>query len=119
MMVGLVLLKIVSFFAIEAAEIDHLQRIPILLSMASKTISLAQDAYEKLKTAKRKNESFSQVVRRLKFDDEVTTGAGVLHYLADLKPFHSGFNEGASTYLEKSVLQKRKFPTASPSPWSE
>lgn len=33
--------------------------------MATKTISLSEDAYERLKNMKRENESFSDVVRRL------------------------------------------------------
>ena len=36
--------------------------------MATKTISLELDAYEKLKRAKRGSESFSEVVRRARFD---------------------------------------------------
>lgn len=37
--------------------------------MGTKTISLAEDAYERLKRHKREDESFSDVVRRLTGDD--------------------------------------------------
>lgn len=37
--------------------------------MGTKTISLAEDAYERLKAHKREDESFSDVVRRLTDDD--------------------------------------------------
>jgi predicted CopG family antitoxin len=37
----------------------------IIYYLASKTISLSEEAYEKLKAEKRKGESFSAVVKRL------------------------------------------------------
>ena len=47
--------------------------------MATKTITLELDAYEKLKKAKRTSrESFSTVVRRAIFPDEPTTAGDLL-----------------------------------------
>ena len=53
--------------------------------MATKTISLELDAYEKLKRAKHSSrESFSSVVRRARFDDEPATAAELLDSLRRL-----------------------------------
>jgi len=46
--------------------------------MGTKTISLADDAYEKLKAHKRDGESFSDVVRRLTGDATLSDYYGVL-----------------------------------------
>lgn len=46
--------------------------------MGTKTISLADDAYEKLKRLKREGESFSDVVRRLTGDVSLAEYYGVL-----------------------------------------
>ena len=51
--------------------------------MATKTITLELDAYEKLKMAKKAGESFSEVVRRAGFADEPLTGASLLSYYRD------------------------------------
>ena len=48
--------------------------------MGTKTISLADDAYDRLHAAKREGESFSDVVRRL------TSGANLADYLGALSP---------------------------------
>ena len=54
--------------------------------MATKTISLELDAYEKLRRAKRTpRESFSSVVRRAKFVDEPRTAREALAALEDLR----------------------------------
>jgi hypothetical protein len=54
--------------------------------MATKTITLELDAYEKLKRAKRsERESFSEVVRRARWDDAATTGPQILALLEDLR----------------------------------
>ncbi len=49
--------------------------------MATRTITLELDAYEKLKAAKRGRESFSSVVRRCILPDGPKTGAALLDYL--------------------------------------
>jgi len=46
--------------------------------MGTKTISLADDAYERLKRLKREDESFSDVVRRLTGDVTLSQYYGVL-----------------------------------------
>jgi hypothetical protein len=46
--------------------------------MATKTISLELDAYDRLKQAKRGKESFSAVIRRARFDAPLSTGAAIL-----------------------------------------
>ena len=53
--------------------------------MATKTITLELDAYEKLRRAKRsERESFSEVVRRARWDEAASTGASILAQLAEL-----------------------------------
>ncbi len=57
--------------------------------MATKTISLELDAYEKLKQAKRSDrESFSSVVRRARFPHETKTAEQVLSALRELNRAH-------------------------------
>lgn len=57
--------------------------------MATKTISLELDAYERLRRAKRsERESFSEVVRRARFDDGASTGAAILEQLRALRVRH-------------------------------
>jgi hypothetical protein len=54
--------------------------------MATKTITLELDAYEKLKRAKRSaRESFSAVVRRARWDDSAATGPQILAALEELR----------------------------------
>jgi hypothetical protein len=48
------------------------------LCMSTKTISLRIEAYEKLRTAKRHGESFSDVVMRARWVDETITAAELL-----------------------------------------
>lgn len=49
--------------------------------MATKTVTLEIDAYERLKAAKRTGESFSAVVRRAIFPADPPTGRALLEYI--------------------------------------
>ena len=49
--------------------------------MATKTIALELDAYEKLRTARKAGESLSEVVRRASFADAPLTGESLRAYL--------------------------------------
>jgi predicted CopG family antitoxin len=56
--------------------------------MATKTISLRLEAYEKLKRARRyREESFSEVVLRARWPEESTTGAALLARYREHGPF--------------------------------
>jgi predicted CopG family antitoxin len=69
--------------------------------MATKTISLELDAYEKLKRAKRsERESFSEVVRRAHWEDEASTGSRVLADLSELRARHP------ASFLSDEVLDQ-------------
>ena len=57
--------------------------------MATKTISLELDAYEKLRAAKRGRESFSSVVRRAVIPGASRSGAEVIAYWKSEGPFLS------------------------------
>jgi hypothetical protein len=62
--------------------------------MATKTITLELDAYEKLRAAKKPGESFTEVVRRANISDAPLTGASLLAYLA------SGGSGVSARYLD-------------------
>jgi hypothetical protein len=49
--------------------------------MPTKTITLELDAYEKLRSAKRRGESFTEVVRRAVIADAPLTGSSLRVYL--------------------------------------
>ena len=69
--------------------------------MATKTISLELDAYEKLRNAKRsERESFSEVVRRARWEDAASTGPQVLARLSDLRVRHP------DSFLPDDVLDR-------------
>ena len=69
--------------------------------MATKTISLELDAYEKLRKAKRsERESFSEVVRRARWEDAASTGPQILAHLADLRLRHP------ESFLPEDVLDQ-------------
>ena len=67
--------------------------------MGTKTISLADDAYEKLKAEKREGESFSDVVRRL--------AGGIT-----LAEYHGVFDAETADELEAIVDGRRQERTA-------
>ncbi|HTY28893.1 MAG TPA: antitoxin VapB family protein [Mycobacterium sp.] len=53
--------------------------------VATKTISVDLEAYERLRAARRSpSESFSQVIKRASWRSEATTAAGLLDALADV-----------------------------------
>jgi predicted CopG family antitoxin len=62
--------------------------------MATKTITLELDAYEKLRSAKRGGESFTEVVRRAVWLDASATGESLLKY------FRSGGSGVSDEYLD-------------------
>jgi hypothetical protein len=69
--------------------------------MATKTITLELDAYEKLRSAKKsERESFSEVVRRARFDEGASTGAAILGHLAELRRLHP------SSFLSDDALDR-------------
>lgn len=80
--------------------------------MATKTISLELDAYEKLRAAKRGGESFSSVVRRAVIPGSVRSGAEVLEYFRSEGPF---FEEAELDAIE--VVDARDTPPMNP--WEE
>ena len=80
--------------------------------MATKTISLELDAYEKLKAAKRGSESFSSVVRRAVIPGTTKSGAEVIAYLKSEIPFFSDEELDAIEAVADSDLP----PT---NPWDE
>lgn len=63
--------------------------------MGTKTISLSDDAYERLKAKKREGESFSDVVRRL-------------FPRVRLKEFHGVLSKGTAKELEGLVEESRE-----------
>lgn len=69
--------------------------------MPTKTITLELDAYEKLRRAKRSaRESFSQVVRRARWDEAACTGSSILRQLAELR------SERPDAFLPDDMLDR-------------
>ena len=77
--------------------------------MATKTITLELDAYEKLRTAKKAGESFSEVVRRAVFSDAPLTGETFRSYL---RSGGSGISEQYLVRVEEAA--KRDSPPDDP-----
>lgn len=79
--------------------------------MATKTITLEIDAYEKLRSAKRGGESFTEVVRRVLIPDLAPTGAFLRDYYR-----HNG-GKTSDTYLD-SVEQAAANDPIPDDPWA-
>ena len=82
--------------------------------MATKTISLELDAYEKLRRAKREGESFSGVVRRASFGHPDASGASILGALEALAVKQAD-REASERWQARGVAER----TTSPSHWVE
>lgn len=80
--------------------------------MATKTITLELDAYEKLRAAKRNRESFSSVVRRAVIPGVSKSGSEVIAYLKSEGPFFS------DEELDAMEAAADKDPAPS-DPWAE
>ena len=80
--------------------------------MATKTITLELDAYEKLRAAKRWGESFSSVVRRVVIPGKSRNGAEVIAYFRSEEHF---FGEEELDAMEAAANSDQ--PPANP--WDE
>ncbi len=79
--------------------------------MATKTITLELDAYEKLRRAKRGDESFTEVVRRGVWLDAPATGETLRSF------FHSGGSGVSEKYLDL-VEEAAKHDPIPDDPWA-
>lgn len=79
--------------------------------VATRTITLELDAYEKLRAAKKPGESFSEVVRRASISDAPLTGAGLLAYLT------SGGSGVSARYLNAVETASQHDPIPD-NPWA-
>lgn len=87
--------------------------------MATKTISLELDAYDKLRAAKRSGESFSQVVRRSRIEAEPATGAALLARLAEWRSAGLLPDEKTFDYWADAGKEDAAVPRISPNAWVE
>jgi predicted CopG family antitoxin len=78
--------------------------------MATKTITLELDAYDKLRAAKLPGESFSAVVRRAAFLNSRKTAGELIDYLS------TGGSDASDAYLD-SLEAAIKHDPAPRSPW--
>lgn len=79
--------------------------------MATKTITLEIDAYEKLRSAKRGGESFTEVVRRAVLAEAPLTGAALREY------FRNGGSGISEKYLH-AVEDAAKHDPIPDNPWA-
>ncbi|MFZ4703988.1 MAG: antitoxin VapB family protein [Candidatus Methylumidiphilus sp.] len=79
--------------------------------MATKTITLELDAYEKLRLAKRGGESFTEVVRRATWVDAPVTGTMLRDY------FREGGSGVSGKYLD-AVEAASKHDPIPDDPWA-
>jgi phosphoribulokinase len=79
--------------------------------MATKTITLELDAYERLRQAKRGGESFTEVVRRAVWVDAPATGESLLNY------FRNGGSGTSDKYLD-TVEEAAKHDPIPDDPWA-
>lgn len=79
--------------------------------MATKTISLEIDAYERLKASKKPGESFSEVVRRAQFSDPVPTGKDLLEWM------RKGGSGISKSYLDE-IEEAEKNDLPPDDPWA-
>ena len=87
-------------------EILDLVQTPCMNScMATETISLELDAYERLRRAKREGESFSGVVRRARFGPADARGSSILAALGDL-PAHASDEEAVRFWEESGEIER-------------
>jgi hypothetical protein len=79
--------------------------------MPTKTITLELDAYEKLRSAKKPGESFTEVVRRADIGGGLVTGAALLAY------YEAGGSGISESYLD-AVEEASKHDPIPDDPWA-
>ena len=79
--------------------------------MATKTITLELDAYDKLRVAKRGGESFSDVVRRATISESPVSGATLRAY------YRAGGSKVSERFLD-SIEQAARHDPVPEDPWA-